>query len=195
MKRLLVALVAGGALLAACGEDESGGGDRQDRYASLLQRDDLPDVDEVYEDEGSSATKTNCPAMDAEWNVAITDGEDPFLEYHLKDGTVVRSAIQSPYRGQDTFDQSLDRLTALVDECAAAKPPFGTFDRLQGLPQDALGYVATQPTSDGVQTTERAYARLDERRAVALTVVHVGDGEAPVSVAELLPTALERARG
>jgi len=194
MKRWVATLLATSVVLAACGtEDESGDGEKGPSQG-LLQPDDLPAVDEVFENEGSSATKTNCPAMDGEWNVATTRSEDPYVEYHLEDGTVVRSAVQSPYRDQDSFDYSMDRLAAMVEECVASKPRFGTFERLEGLPQDSLGFVATQPTSDGVQTTERVYVPLDEQRAVVLTVVHVGDGAAPVSVEELIPTALERAK-
>ncbi len=194
MRRWVATLLATGVVLAACGTEESGDG-RNTPSTSLLQRDDLPGVDEVFEDEGSSATKTNCPAMDGEWNVATTRSEDPYVEYHLEDGTVVRSAIQSPYRGQDSFDYSMERLSAMVEECVASKPPFGTFERLEGLPQGALGFVATQDTSDGPQTTERVYVPVDEKRAVVLTVVHTGEGAAPVSATELVPTALERARG
>ena len=162
-------------------------------HPRLLQRDDLPRVEKAYENEGSSATKTNCPAMDGEWNVATTRSEDPYVEYHLEDGTVVRSAVQSPYRDQDSFDYSMDRLTAMVEECVASKPPFGTFERLEGLPQGALGFVATQDTSDGPQTTERAYAPIDEKRAVVVTIVHVGDDEPSVTLTDLLPKAIERA--
>lgn len=194
MRRWVATLLATGVVLAACGTEESGDGGKTPS-TSLLQRDDLPGVDEVFEDEGSSATKTNCPAMDGEWNVATTRSEDPYVEYHLEDGTVVRSAVQSPYRDQDSFDYSMDRLTAMVEECVASKPPFGTFERLEGLPQGALGFVATQDTSDGPQTTERVYVPVDEKRAVVLTVVHTGEGAAPVSATELVPTALERARG
>jgi len=201
VRRLAPVLLACALLLGACGDDDdagepaTGGTAAKDAYARVLQRDDLPDVDEVYDDEGSSASKTGCGAMDAEWNVAISDADDPYRSFHLEDGTVVRTAIQSPYYGKDSFDYSWDRLNAMVDECVTRDAGKGSFTRMDDLPQDTLGFVDVIPTSDGPQTTERIYSRVGEREAVVLTVVHTGEGEPPVDVRELLPTALERARG
>ena len=91
-------------------------------------------------------------------------------------------------------DDPFPRLDALIAECATGASS-GSFKPLTGLPDGAVGFVATQETSDGPQTTERAYARVDDGRAAVVTVVHIGQDESPVGVRELLPTALERAAG
>ncbi len=185
MRRLAAGLLLCGLLLASCGEEDVAAG-----HPQLLQQDDLPSVEKVYENTGPSASKTHCTAMNRELNLAITSEAPAYLEFHLKNGDVVKSTIQPTGTNQRSIDETLDQVRTMVDECVAEEA--GTFERLTGLPAEAIGFRAVQDTSDGPQVTERAYARLDDEHAVVVTVIHIGSPEPSITVAELLPTAIER---
>lgn len=80
----------------------------------------------------------------------------------------------------------------MIDRCESTSPhEFTSLD----LPGDAVGFRDTADSSRGAVVTERAYAPIDDRSAVVVTTIHRGDGEAEVSVAELVATALRRAEG
>jgi len=187
----VAALLCGALLLGGCTDDEP---DVAAEHPRLLQPDDLPPVEDVTVSEGSSASKTNCGAMDAERQLAITGEDETYLNYLLEDGTRVRSAVQGTSMSSDSIDETFERLDAMIDECVQRNAGTGEFERLEVTEDDAVGFTGITQTSDGPQTTERIYARLDDQHAVVVTVVHVGD-EPPVTAEELLPRAMERARG
>ncbi|MBC9226721.1 hypothetical protein GL325_10320 [Aeromicrobium sp. 636] len=196
MRALLVTAALAAALaLGGCADDA--GSDSDDPLAGhpeLLQVSDLPPVDSVEVSEQTNVSKTNCAAMDAEWNLAASkDFVYAWYELEGDSDTTVRSAVQGPAATSDAIDDTFTRLESMIAECVAGGASTGTFEPLEGLPDGAVGFVATQDTSNGTQTTERAYVKLDDQRAAVVTVVHTGDGEAPVSVTELLPKAVERA--
>ncbi|MFH7323803.1 hypothetical protein [Aeromicrobium sp. JJY06] len=198
MRRLVIGAVACAAMLAGCADDDNGGegGTNDDGVPStLLQRDDLPDVEKVTTDDRSILTKTNCADMDGEYNLTITDSDDVSALYVLADGDQVRSSLQGPAQNQTTVDHTLEQVDTAVTACSAPGAATGTFARIEGLPEGAVGFRTVTDTSEGPQTTERAYAAADDDTAVVVTVDHVGEGEPAVTAAELLPKALERARG
>lgn len=190
MRRRVGALAVAAALtLAACGDEPGTKGEDGD----LLRASDVPDVADVSRSERPRVTSTVCPAMSSEWNLAVSD-EFRSAEFRLAGGGVVRSTIQGPASGNDSIEPTFARLESMIDECTAAELRHGTFTRLDGLADDHLGFVSTQENADGRQVTERAYARIDDQRAVSVTVVRPGDETSP-RAADLLPRALERARG
>ncbi|MCD9154980.1 hypothetical protein [Aeromicrobium duanguangcaii] len=190
MRRLAVTAVLAATLaLAACGDETE---PKDDEPAGLLQRSDLPEVEDVTVSDQPRVTATTCPAMTSEWNLAVSE-EFRSAEYQLADGSLVQSSIQGPASGSDMIEPTFTRLAAMIDECAGTTLRNGTFERLDALTDGQLGFVATQENENGTQVTERAYARVDDQLAVSVTVVHTGDGEPAVSAADLLPTAVERA--
>ncbi|WP_286929087.1 MULTISPECIES: hypothetical protein [Aeromicrobium] len=196
MRRLLIGAVAAAALLVGCADEEpEGGTDRDDVPATLLQREDLPEVEKVTTDDRSVLTRTNCAAMEGEYNLTITDSDDVSALYVLADGDQVRSSLQGPAQNQTTIDPTIDQVDAAITECLTAEIPNGSFERIEGLPDGAIGFRTVQDTSEGPQTTERVYAPADDDTAVVVTVDHVGEGEPSVSAAELLPQAVQRAQG
>ncbi|MFS0886689.1 hypothetical protein [Aeromicrobium sp. 179-A 4D2 NHS] len=194
MRGLVTAACAAVLLLGACGEKQDDS-DPLAQHPELLQRADLPEAEDVEVSDQTNVSKTNCAAMDSEWNLAASD-DFVYASFRLADGdSVVRSAVQGPPTGSDSIDVTFDRLTSMIDECVADERSSGSFERLDGLPDGAVGFRAVQETSNGPQTTERAYAPAGDERAVVVTVVHTGDGEPAADVASLLPKALERAEG
>lgn len=198
VRRVLVGAIACAALLAGCADDDGKGGtggDANDEVPStLLQRDDLPEVEKVTTDDRSLLTKTNCADMDGEYNLTITDSDDVTALYVLTDGAQVRSSLQGPAQNQTTIDFTIDQVDAAITACTAPDAATGSFTRIEGLPDGAVGFRTVQDSSDGPRTTERAYAPADDDTAVVVTVEQNGEGDPSVTVAELLPKALERAQ-
>lgn len=192
MRRLVACLAVCGVLLAACADDEPSGDVAAD-HPALLQADDLPAVESVHVAEGNSNSKTPCAAMDREYNLAITGRDDTYLEYRLDNGDLVKSAVQWPRMQQETIDHTFAELRTMIDTCTAEAADDGSFEELTGLPEGAIGFRATQDTSDGAQTTERGYVKVDDERAAVVTVIHTGDGTPSVRAADLLPIAAQRA--
>ena len=183
-------------MTVACGQRDTAA-----QHPANMQRDDLPGVASVEVKTRPILTKTNCAAMDREWNLAKSDEGDVTLSYVLKSGDVVHSATQSPVLNQQSIDYTLDEIRRLVDTCVEsfAKPAVqrgnaGSFDTIDGLEEDAVGFRIVEASSNGPRTTERIYARVDDARAAVVTVIHDGEDEPSVRAAELLPTAVERAR-
>lgn len=176
-------------VLAACSDDPE-----WDVPSVLLQPEDLSGVDKAHVDEGHSATKTNCAAMEREYNLAITGQDDPYVIYTLDDGTEVRSAVQSPSLQSSSIDHTMTEMNATIETCLADPPTSGTFDRLE-LAAGETGFRMTEDTSEGTRVTERAYVKVDDDTAAVVTVVHTGEGDPAVTVEDLLPKALDRADG
>ncbi len=188
---ILAVVLAASLVLAGCGEDESS--TPESDHPELLQRSDLPPVKSAEVSTQTNVSKTNCAAMDAEWNLAASK-DFVYAWYALEDDdTTVRSAVQGPAATSVAIEDTFTRLESLIAECAAGGASTGTFEPLEGLPDGSVGFVATQDTSNGTETTQRAYGRVDDEHAAVVTVVHLGDGEPAVSATELLPKALERA--
>lgn len=193
MRRVILATALAAVLgLAGCSDDAEP--KAKDEHPELLQRSDLSDVERASVSDQPSVSKTNCPAMDSEWNLVVSE-EFAEAQFTLANDEQVRSAVLGPASGSDGIDETFARLTTMIDECATQGPAFGTFERVEGLPEGQLGFVATQDTSNGTQTTERVYAPVDDERAVVVTVVHTGEGEPSTSATDLVPKALDRARG
>lgn len=196
MRAPVAALATVVLLLGACGQADTAA-----KYPTLLQPEDLPPVESVSVESRPLLTKTNCAAMDREYNLAVTGEDDVFLTYVLDGGDMVRSGIQSPQTSQLSIDFTLDEMRRLVGECvktfeeaADRSPPTGSFHSIDGLEDSAIGFRIVQETSKGPETTERIYARVDDASAAVVTVVHRGNSEPSTDVIELVEKALERAR-
>lgn len=163
------------------------------QHPQLLQPEDLPPVETIDDRKGTGLTWTNCAGMSREDNLAITAERERHLSYLLEGGGEVRSAIQGPYVNVESIDYTFDELRSMVDECAQTDRD--SFEELTGLPEGAIGFRTELQTSNGVETTERAYAPTGENTAVVVTVLFQGDKEPTIGVAELLPKALDRAVG
>lgn len=193
MRRLLITVAAIGLLTTACAGESPD--DETVDHPTLLQSDDLPPVESVHSGEGNSNTKTACAAMDREYNLAISGKDNSYLEYRLENGDLVKSAVQWPRMHEESINHTFAELRTMIDECLAEDSGAGAFEELTDLPDRAIGFRSTQDTSNGTQTTERGYVPVDSERAAVVTVIHVGEGEPAASVTDLLPKALERARG
>lgn len=185
-------MVASLLLLAACGPDA----EDPAVPSHLLQAEDLPAVETVEVRDGHSASKTDCGAMDLEYNVAVTKGDPAYARYALESGDSVVTTTQGPSTGQPSIDYTITRVDGAIDECVkrARTRPDAPFERLEGLPEGAIGFRSVAQTSAGPETTDRAYGPVTDREVAVVTVKHLGDGEPTVSVAELLAKALDRAR-
>lgn len=158
----------------------------------LLQPDDLPAVEKVDVVDRSAVSRVGCADLALEYNLTITDGADATAVYTLRSGDEVRSAVQGTRLTATGIDHTLEELRSMIDRCESTSPhEFTSLD----LPGDAVGFRDTADSSRGAVVTERAYAPVDDRSAVVVTTIHRGDGEAEVSVAELVATALRRAEG
>ncbi|MET1132751.1 MAG: hypothetical protein ABWX60_04950 [Aeromicrobium sp.] len=180
-------------LASACGPDSDSGSGEVPSH--LLQPSDLTGVEKTDVRDGRSATKTNCAAMDIESSLAGGEPTPDFVRYKLETGDTVVSTVQGPRSGHRSIAGTFDEVDAAIETCTSEALSGGTFERLEGLPDGAVGFRAVQDTSEGPHTTERAYGRVDDESAAVVTVERVGEGDLSVTVADLLPTALERAQG
>ncbi len=159
--------------------------------AQLLQGEDLPAVERVRNIDGRNATAVGCGQLDVEYNIGISDPEPVGRYITLKSGDVVVTSVIGRRIGFDDVSESLDQVAQAITECEVDS--VGEFRALEDLPADAVGFQEVLQTSHNDVTTQRAYARVSDDRAVVVTVVHEGDGRPSVTVEELLPLALERA--
>lgn len=172
--------------LAACGgEDEPGG---------VLHEDDLPAVARAVDGKNLPAVAVCGAIKDAEFSITI--GNQPAAvtrEFTLESGDYVGSSLLGTPRRYGTSEKAVARVADAIQECAVPDAAGDeTFTALTDLPDGAIGYRSTSTTSNGPRVGERVFVTRGDRIVVVGTR-HDGDGDPDVDVAELLPTALDRA--